>query len=139
MNNLDHLEVKRAMDNLNSRMMILNMSITDFDKAVRDATAKLEELKKAIEQDKNFKYKVRPIFDTNLIFTRKEDAEEVLGALKIIVSNTGKATLENFFDVSGMGTCPEDKLKGWTDLSGADVKEAPDGFAILFPRFEDFS
>lgn len=56
------------------------------------------------------------------MFNSKEEAENVLLDMQIILDKFNDVTIHDYYDLVGLQTLPDDDYYGWTDLKGIHVK-----------------
>lgn len=76
------------------------------------------------------------VFD-DIIFDRRDEAEEVLTRLCDLVYEYGAASVQDFHDLVGITSSYTDQNWGWTNLATARVVRDRDGFTIRLPRTEE--
>lgn len=77
----------------------------------------------------------RPTQSTDdIIFDRKNDAEDVLEALMDDIDEYEFTTVGNFYDLVGERTTPSDFKWGWETLRSASVDRVRGGYILSLPR-----
>lgn len=72
----------------------------------------------------------------DIVLDNRGAAEEVIDALAELVSNYGKATVSDFYELVGItGSYTDDKW-GWFSMVGARVERVGSGYLIALPRTE---
>lgn len=69
-----------------------------------------------------------------VIFPTRGDALDVLDRLNALVEQYGVASVEDFYDLSGITGQFTDNRWGWYDLSRAEVRHVRGGYMIVLPR-----
>jgi len=77
--------------------------------------------------------RARHDFDEILLESRT-DAEEVIDRLFELVSRYESATVADLYELVGLAASHTDHKWGWTDLRGAGVSRARDGFLLDLPE-----
>ena len=79
----------------------------------------------------------RAVHDFNeIVLDNRGAAEEVIDALTELISNYGKATVSDFYELVGItGSYTDDKW-GWFSMVGAHTERVGNGFLIALPRTE---
>jgi hypothetical protein len=66
----------------------------------------------------------------------KGEAEDVLEALRALLSENGKVRISDYYALVGLGraTIFVDERWGWTDLSSAEINPTERGYIIRLPK-----
>lgn len=83
-------------------------------------------------RDSNRSSRARHDFD-NIIFTTRNEAEDVLSHLVDLTLEYGEASVREFYELSGIEANYTDDKYGWTNLRDAYVNRSRDGHIIIFP------
>lgn len=70
---------------------------------------------------------------SNVIFTNKNEAEDVLFHLADDISEYGEVTVRTFYELSNIESDYTDEAYGWTNLRDAYVDRNRNGYFIAFP------
>lgn len=71
---------------------------------------------------------------SNLIFTRIQEAENVVTILLDTIDKYGSATVADFYNAMGMTPEFTDEAYGWESLRGVQVRKVRDGYILHLPR-----
>jgi hypothetical protein len=72
----------------------------------------------------------------DLLLASKVEAEDVLEALRALLSQHGKVRISDYYALAGLGraTIFVDEQWGWTDLSSAEINPTEKGYVIRLPE-----
>lgn len=73
----------------------------------------------------------------DLIFDRREEAEEVLNRLGDLIDEYNMASVADFYDMVGVTSNFTDQKWGWYNINTARVVRCRDGYTIRLPRTEE--
>lgn len=79
----------------------------------------------------------RPIYDW--VFSNREEAEKVIQYMNEILECYGEVTVADLYDLVGGNGAYRDRERCWTNLDGARVLRAKDGYLLVLPRPRDAS
>lgn len=72
--------------------------------------------------------------NSNIILSRRSEADEVLNQMDAIVESYGHVTVADLYDLIGK-TCEYTDYKyGWTDMRNARVEQVRDGYLLRLPK-----
>jgi hypothetical protein len=71
-----------------------------------------------------------------IILSTRGQAEDILDALRLRISEYGAATVPDLYDLVGLSDRSTDYRYGWTDLQFAGVRPVRGGYMIVLPRTE---
>lgn len=77
--------------------------------------------------------RARHDFD-EILLTQRVEAEEVIDQLFEVVNRYGAATVADLYELVGLASTHQDHKWGWTDLRGAGVSRARDGYVLDLPN-----
>lgn len=73
----------------------------------------------------------------DILFERRDEAEEVLARLGDLIEEYGIASVEDFYDMVGISSNYTDQKWGWYNINTARVVRVRDGYTIRLPRTEE--
>lgn len=79
-------------------------------------------------------YSNAPADYRDVIFSSRRDAEEVLEAMCTAISDYGKVTVADYYDLAGITSEYTDNKYGWYDLRGIGIRAVNGGFVIVLPK-----
>ena len=71
---------------------------------------------------------------SNIVFTRRGEAEDVLAHLVDMTIEYGEATVAAFYELSNIDSTYADSNYGWTNLRDAYTEQVRGGYVIRFPQ-----
>ena len=69
-------------------------------------------------------------------FNFRRDAEEVLDQMNYSISQYGRVSIADYYDLIGVSSDYTDFNYGWHDLRNANIRAVPGGFVISLPKAE---
>lgn len=69
----------------------------------------------------------------NVVYTTKEDAEQVLEAMRDLLNQYEQVTVADFLELSGIASKFSDNQIGWTDLADVSIKKDK-GYILQLPQ-----
>ena len=83
------------------------------------------------------RYNQRAVHEfSDLVFDRRDDAENVLDQLVELTMNYGVASVADFYEMAGVKSEYTDEKYGWGELSEARVERVRNGYILRLPRPE---
>ena len=70
----------------------------------------------------------------NMVFERRDEAEEVLNQLIELIDVYGEAKVADLFELCDMTTSPNDFKYGWTELGKGTVNHINGGYELVLPK-----
>ena len=70
----------------------------------------------------------------DVVYETREDAEDVLDDLLMLIDKYGKTTVSDLYSASGITPDFTDEKFGWVDLKRATIRRVPDGYILDMPK-----
>lgn len=70
----------------------------------------------------------------DIIYETREDAEDVLEELDILIKEYGSASISDLYSASGITPDYTDEKCGWVDLKRATIRRVSDGYILDMPK-----